>query len=157
MKWFRKAAQQGNSGAMYDLGSAYYNGDGVTIDDSLSYAWFRLAKEAGDELAAEAVQRAESTLKERTIVVGFTKIAEMYEKGGSLLGATVVNGRAGETITEFIVAMKQGLKVSDLAGAIHAYPTYSTPVQQLAAEMATQHTLAGVSGKIIRGISKIIR
>jgi pyruvate/2-oxoglutarate dehydrogenase complex dihydrolipoamide dehydrogenase (E3) component len=86
---------------------------------------------------------------------GFVKL--VTKKDGKLLGATVVNARAGETITEFIVAMKHGLKVSDLAGAIHAYPTYSTPVQQLAAEMATEHTLAGVSGKIIRGISKIIR
>jgi pyruvate/2-oxoglutarate dehydrogenase complex dihydrolipoamide dehydrogenase (E3) component len=86
---------------------------------------------------------------------GFIKL--ITKKDGSLLGATVVNARAGETITEFIVAMKHGLKVSDLAGAIHAYPTYSTPVQQLAAEMATEHTLGGVSGKIIRGISKIIR
>jgi hypothetical protein len=86
---------------------------------------------------------------------GFIKL--ITEKDGRLLGATVVDARAGETITEFIVAMKNGLKVSDLAGAIHAYPTYSTPVQQLAAEMATEHTLAGASGKIIRGISKIIR
>jgi pyruvate/2-oxoglutarate dehydrogenase complex dihydrolipoamide dehydrogenase (E3) component len=86
---------------------------------------------------------------------GFIKL--VTKKDGSQLGATVVNARAGETITEFIVAMKHGLKVSDLAGAIHAYPTYSTPVQQLAAEMATKHALAGVSGKIIRGISKIIR
>lgn len=86
---------------------------------------------------------------------GFVKL--VTKKDGSLLGATVVNARAGETITEFIVAMKTGLKVSDLAGAIRAYPTYATPVQQLAAEVATEHLLAGVSGKIIRGISKIIR
>src|SRR6516225_1374139 len=86
---------------------------------------------------------------------GFIKV--ITEKDGRLLGATVVNARAGEAITEFIVAMKHGLKVSDLAGAIHAYPTYSTPVQQLAAEIATEHAVAGVSGKIIRGISKIIR
>ena len=69
----------------------------------------------------------------------------------------MVNGRAGETITEFIMALKQNLNVSDLAGAIHAYPTYSTAVQQLAAELAIERTLAGVSGKIIRGLSKIIR
>jgi pyruvate/2-oxoglutarate dehydrogenase complex dihydrolipoamide dehydrogenase (E3) component len=86
---------------------------------------------------------------------GFIKV--ITKKDGSLLGATVVNARAGETITEFIVAMKHRLTLSDLAGAIHAYPTYSTPVQQLAAEMATEHMLAGVSGRIIRGMSKIIR
>jgi pyruvate/2-oxoglutarate dehydrogenase complex dihydrolipoamide dehydrogenase (E3) component len=86
---------------------------------------------------------------------GFIKV--IAKTNGSLLGATVVNGRAGETITEFIVALKQSMNVSDLAGAIHAYPTYSTAVQQLAAELAIERTLAGVSGKIIRGLSKIIR
>ena len=86
---------------------------------------------------------------------GFIKV--ITEKDGRLLGATVVNARAGEAITEFIVAMKHGLKVSDLAGAIHAYPTYSTPVQQLAAEVATGNFLAGMPAKIIRGISKMIR
>lgn len=86
---------------------------------------------------------------------GFIKV--IAKTNGSLLGATVVNGRAGETITEFIVALKQNMNVSDLAGAIHAYPTYSTAVQQLAAELAIERTLAGVSGKLIRGLSKIIR
>jgi pyruvate/2-oxoglutarate dehydrogenase complex dihydrolipoamide dehydrogenase (E3) component len=106
-----------------------------------------------------SVHRWEMTHTDRAICEddrdGFIRV--ITEKDGHLLGATIVNARAGETITEFIVAMKHGLKVSDLAGAIHAYPTYSTPVQQLAAEIATEHTLAGVSGKIIRGISKIIR
>jgi pyruvate/2-oxoglutarate dehydrogenase complex dihydrolipoamide dehydrogenase (E3) component len=86
---------------------------------------------------------------------GFMKV--IAKTNGSLLGATVVNGRAGETITEFIVALKEHMNVSDLAGAIHAYPTYSTAVQQLAAEMAIERTLAGISGKLIRGLSKIIR
>jgi pyruvate/2-oxoglutarate dehydrogenase complex dihydrolipoamide dehydrogenase (E3) component len=105
------------------------------------------------------IRRWEMTHTDRAICEddcdGFIKL--IMKKDGTLLGATVVNARAGETIAEFIVAMKHGLKVSDLAGAIHAYPTYSTPVQQLAAEMATEHTLAGISGKVIRGISKIIR
>jgi pyruvate/2-oxoglutarate dehydrogenase complex dihydrolipoamide dehydrogenase (E3) component len=86
---------------------------------------------------------------------GFVKV--ITKKNGALLGATVVNSRAGETITEFILAIEQNMKVSDLAGAIHAYPTYSTAVQQLAAEQAIEGTLAGASGRIIRGLSKIIR
>src|SRR5260370_9793717 len=86
---------------------------------------------------------------------GFIKV--IAKRNGTLLGATVVNGRAGETITEFIVAIKQNMNLSDLAGAIHAYPTYSTAVQQLAAELAIERTLAGASGKIIRGLSTIIR
>jgi pyruvate/2-oxoglutarate dehydrogenase complex dihydrolipoamide dehydrogenase (E3) component len=86
---------------------------------------------------------------------GFIKV--IVNNSGAILGATIVNGRAGETITEFIVAIKQKMKVADLAGAIHAYPTYSTPVQQLAAEMAIENTLSGTTGKLIRGVSKLIR
>ncbi len=69
---------------MYHLGVAYYNGDGVAVDDSLSYAWFILASEAGNQSAPEAVKRAESELKPVTIDKAFKKIAEMYENGGSL-------------------------------------------------------------------------
>jgi len=86
---------------------------------------------------------------------GFVKI--IAKKNGSLLGATIVDSRAGETIAEFMIAIKQNLEVSDLASSMHAYPTYSTAVQQLAAEMAIEQTLAGVSGKIIRVLSRFIR
>jgi pyruvate/2-oxoglutarate dehydrogenase complex dihydrolipoamide dehydrogenase (E3) component len=86
---------------------------------------------------------------------GFIKV--IAKRNGALVGATVVNSRAGETITEIIVGINQSMKVSDLAGAIHAYPTCSTAVQQLAAELAIGGTLSGASGKVIRGPSKIIR
>jgi TPR repeat protein len=79
--WYHKSARQGNANAMYNLGAAYYNGDGVPVNDSFSYAWFTLAKEAGSQRAVEAVQRAESELRPLAITDGFKKIAEMYEKG----------------------------------------------------------------------------
>ena len=86
---------------------------------------------------------------------GFIKITA--RQNGTLLGATVVSARAGETITEFVLALKQNLKVSDLAGAIHPYPTYATAVQQLASDLTVKDTLSGLQGNLIRGISKIIR
>lgn len=86
---------------------------------------------------------------------GFIKVTS--KKDGTLLGATIVAGRAGEAITEFIVALKNNLKVADLAGAIHAYPTYSTAVQQLAADVAIDNLLSGTAGRVIRGLSKLIR
>jgi pyruvate/2-oxoglutarate dehydrogenase complex dihydrolipoamide dehydrogenase (E3) component len=86
---------------------------------------------------------------------GFIKV--IAKQDGSLLGATVVNARAGEVIMEFILAIKLKMTLSDLAGAIHAYPTYSTAVQQLAAEFAIERALVGPYGTLIRGLSKIIR
>lgn len=86
---------------------------------------------------------------------GFIKL--ITKKDGAILGATIVAGRAGEAITEVVVAIKQGLKAADLAGAIHAYPTYSTAVQQMAAYAAVESMLSGVSGTVIRGLSNFLR
>jgi pyruvate/2-oxoglutarate dehydrogenase complex dihydrolipoamide dehydrogenase (E3) component len=86
---------------------------------------------------------------------GFIKV--ISKKDGALLGATIVAGRAGETIAEFVVALKNNLKVGDLSASIHAYPTYSTAVQQLSAGIAIENFLSSTSGKVIRGLSKLIR
>ena len=37
----------------------------------------------------------------------------------------MVGPRAGETIGELIIAIEQGLRTRDLAGATHPYPTYN--------------------------------
>jgi pyruvate/2-oxoglutarate dehydrogenase complex dihydrolipoamide dehydrogenase (E3) component len=86
---------------------------------------------------------------------GFIKL--VARKDGTISGATIVAARAGETITEIVVAMNNGLKLKDLAAAIHAYPTYSTALQQLAAEATIARMLQGNQGRFIRGLSKIIR
>lgn len=88
-------------------------------------------------------------------VSGFLKI--VTKPDGAILGATIVGVRAGEAILELIVAMKQRMKIGDLAGAIHPYPTYSTAVQQMAADIAVEHLLSGTSGRLVRGLSKAFR
>jgi pyruvate/2-oxoglutarate dehydrogenase complex dihydrolipoamide dehydrogenase (E3) component len=82
---------------------------------------------------------------------GFIKL--VTSKNGVILGATIVGARAGETITELIIAIAKKMKAADLAGAIHPYPTYSTAVQQLAADMTIRGLLAGTSGRLIRWLS----
>jgi pyruvate/2-oxoglutarate dehydrogenase complex dihydrolipoamide dehydrogenase (E3) component len=78
---------------------------------------------------------------------GFIKI--VHQTDGTLLGATIVAANAGELITEFVLGLRHRLKVGDLAGAMHAYPTYSSGVQMLAAEIATEDFLASVTGKLV--------
>jgi hypothetical protein len=53
--------------------------------------------------------------------------------------------------------MRHKLEVSQLAGTIHPYPTYSTGIQLLASEMAVDHVLDGLSGQLIRAASRIAR
>jgi pyruvate/2-oxoglutarate dehydrogenase complex dihydrolipoamide dehydrogenase (E3) component len=86
---------------------------------------------------------------------GFIKI--IAKRDGKILGATIVARRAGEAIAELAIAMAHELTVNDLAGTIHAYPTYSTGIQLLLTEMAVEVRLSGASGRIIRGLSAVVR
>jgi pyruvate/2-oxoglutarate dehydrogenase complex dihydrolipoamide dehydrogenase (E3) component len=86
---------------------------------------------------------------------GFIKI--ITKDDGTILGATVIAARAGEAIVELVVAMQQKVKISELAGAIHPYPTYSTAVQQMAADIAVDDLLSGASGKVVRALSRMVR
>jgi len=84
---------------------------------------------------------------------GFIKI--ISESGRKILGATIVAGRAGEAISELVVAIRHKIGIAQLAGTIHAYPTYSTAIQQLAAEITTAKALSGTSGKIVHTLLKL--
>jgi uncharacterized protein len=83
IRWFHKAARQGHAKAMFNLGAAYYNGDGVQPDDAESYAWFLLSKEAGNSAADDALHRADSEAP-KARVAAFKRIAKMYETGEDL-------------------------------------------------------------------------
>lgn len=68
---------------------------------------------------------------------GFAKIVT---KKGKIVGATIVGSHAGELIHEFVWAMKENLKVSDLNKIIRVYPTLAKITQAVGTE-ATLETL----------------
>lgn len=68
---------------------------------------------------------------------GFAKIVTHK---GKIVGASVVGEQAGETIHEFVWAMKENLKISDLNKIIRVYPTLAKIVQA-AGTQATLETL----------------
>lgn len=53
-----------------------------------------------------------------------------------LVGAHVLSPAAGELIHELALAIRQGMKLSDVANLVHVYPTLATSVGMLAAESA---------------------
>ena len=55
---------------------------------------------------------------------GFVKVLTVPNKD-EILGATVVGVNAGELITEFVSAMKNGYGLNKILGTIHSYPTFS--------------------------------
>ena len=51
VKYFRKAAEQGDAEAQYNLALSYYNGQGVTKSYPNAVKWYRKAAEQGDAKA----------------------------------------------------------------------------------------------------------
>lgn len=77
---------------------------------------------------------------------GFIKV--IARANGKILGVSIVAGRAGEMLAEFVLAMEQGLGLSEISTAVHAYPTWSTAVQQVASAEAMDRFLSSRMGRL---------
>lgn len=64
---------------------------------------------------------------------GFIKLI-MAGKKEEIVGAHMVGARAGELLGEIALAMQHNLSISDIYNTIHAYPTLTTGIQQVAFE-----------------------
>jgi pyruvate/2-oxoglutarate dehydrogenase complex dihydrolipoamide dehydrogenase (E3) component len=64
---------------------------------------------------------------DRAVAEGETdgKIKVLIRPSGAILGCQIAGHHAGELIHEWVAAINGGVKLSTLAGAIHAYPTLS--------------------------------
>ncbi len=58
VKWAKKAADQGDAQSQYNVGIAYWNGDGVTQDKVEAVMWFKKAVEQGYAKAKCALGKA---------------------------------------------------------------------------------------------------
>jgi pyruvate/2-oxoglutarate dehydrogenase complex dihydrolipoamide dehydrogenase (E3) component len=61
---------------------------------------------------------------------GFARV-HMHGKTGTILGATLVSEHAGESISEFVLAMTQGVALSAFSSTIHPYPTQAEALKRL--------------------------
>lgn len=66
--------------------------------------------------------------------VGFVKV--LTDRNYRCVGASIVAPRAGEMIHELTLAVSVGLTAKDIAGTIHAFPTYSEAVKVACALVA---------------------
>ncbi len=69
---------------------------------------------------------------------GFVKVLTVPGKD-KILGATIVGYHAGDILTEFVTAMKQGLGLKKILGTIHSYPTISEANKFAAGEWSRAH------------------
>ena len=70
VKWYRKAAQQNDADAQYNLGVCHFKGEGVAKDHVEAYAWFLLAVRQGVDGAEEVVTRLESMMSRGQVAEG---------------------------------------------------------------------------------------
>lgn len=86
---------------------------------------------------------------------GFTRL--LVGRGGRVIGGTIVGPRAGESLAELSLAVHKKLRTSDIAGATHAYPTYSDGVWNAAVLDVRERLASPLTGTAIKIVSRIRR
>lgn len=86
---------------------------------------------------------------------GLTRLA--VDGKGRILGATVVGPRAGETLGELTLAVKNGLRTRDLAATIHPYPTYADGPWNAAISDATESLTRGALARGVGALAAVRR
>jgi TPR repeat protein len=80
VKWYRKAAEQGNASAQFNLGECFMNGRGVAKDPVEAVKWYHMASEQGHadtEYNFGVCQNSEGVAKDPVEVVKwYRKAAE---------------------------------------------------------------------------------
>jgi hypothetical protein len=67
VRWFRKAAEQGQRNAQDNLGSCYLNGEGVLKDYVEAYRWYNLAAAQGEKDAQKHLSEIEPIMTREQI------------------------------------------------------------------------------------------
>lgn len=78
------------------------------------------------------------------------KIKLLVTPSGSLLGCQIAGHHAGELIHEWVAAINGGVKLSTLAGSIHAYPTLAEISKKAAGSYYSKKLFSDRTRKILR-------
>lgn len=113
------------------------------------------------ERSAEGIKLHRRALEatDRAVCDGETNgfIELVTQRGGKILGATMVAPRAGEMIAPVCVAIHKGLTLADLSGAVQAYPSYAMLLQELGFEVAVEDFATSRLGAAARALGRWLR
>ena len=89
---------------------------------------------------------------DRALAEGETegKIKVLISPSGALLGCQIAGHHAGELLHEWVAAINGGVKLSTLAGAIHAYPTLAEISKKAAGSYYSEKLFSDRTKKILR-------
>lgn len=114
------------------------------------------ARERGHQVVTHTVNMGEV---DRAILDGATDgFARVHvdAKSGQILGATLVSEHAGESISEFVLAMTRGVPLSAFSSTIHPYPTQAEALKRLG-DLSMRARLKPWLRKIFAAIFRIRR
>jgi len=86
---------------------------------------------------------------------GVTRL--IIDRRGRVVGATIVGPRAGESLAELVLGARHGLRVRDLAAAMHAYPTYADGVWKAAIAEVEAGLQRPATARVIRTLGLVRR
>lgn len=95
------------------------------------------AKDIPYEITKYGIDDLDRAIADNT-AEGFVKVLTVPGKD-KILGVTIVGYHAGDLLTEFVTAMKQGLGLKKILGTIHSYPTISEANKFVAGEWSRAH------------------
>jgi pyruvate/2-oxoglutarate dehydrogenase complex dihydrolipoamide dehydrogenase (E3) component len=81
------------------------------------------------------------------------EIKVFSDKRERILGASILGANAGEMISEFALAMRHDLRLSQIAETIHPYPTYALGNRRVADQFIAKQLdspLLGLLGRVLR-------
>lgn len=93
---------------------------------------------------------------DRAITDGATEgLIKVYAKkwSGKILGASIVGAHAGEMISQYALAMRNGVSLRDFADTIHPYPSYGLGARRA----ADQWYIKNQSETLVKWIKRIFR
>ena len=76
---------------------------------------------------------------------------------GKVVGASIVGPRAGESLAEALLAAQQGLRARAMAGAIHAYPTWSDGIWKASLAQGRNDLAATPTKQVTTALAKLRR
>ncbi|NOY15726.1 MAG: dihydrolipoyl dehydrogenase [Gammaproteobacteria bacterium] len=81
---------------------------------------------------------------------------KMISRKGKILGATILGPHAGELIHEIVLAMQAGLKIGDISGTIHAYPTLAQISRRTVNTYYGEKLFSDRTRKVVGWINKLL-
>jgi hypothetical protein len=127
VKWYRKAADQGDANAQANLGAMYFKGEGVPQNDIEVYKWLTLAAAQGNEEARGNLSNIRGLMSQDQIARAQEGEREVYrkaaEQGDALaqlhLGLMYEEGKGGQQ--DYNEALKWFRKAADQGNAPAQY------------------------------------